>query len=252
MKIIIVDDEHILLKHLEKRVREITHCNNIKTYDNCNDVLEEIKTEFIDIAFLDIQMTGMNGMELAEILKKKFPRINIIFTTGHENFAVNAFNLNASAYLLKPITNESIRKALANLRYPVTEDIKSKIQFQCFGNFEVFYNSKPVEFKFNKTKEFLAYLVYKRGALCSNEEIISVLWDDFKQHNSYFKQLRQDLDNSLSSIGCNNILIWQRGKIGINTKIVECDYYEYLNGGKAVVKEFMTQYSWAEDVTALL
>lgn len=252
MNILVVDDESILLKHLMKLISDILPTAEINGFTQCDKAIDFANDNKIDIAFLDIRMTGMTGVELASILQENYPKMNIIFTTGYDSYALDAFKLNASDYLLKPITKEGVQKTLENLRYPITETHDIKVRFQCFGNFEVFVNSKPVEFKFSKTKELLAYLVYKRGALCTNEEIISVLWEDFSNHSSYFKQLRQDLNKTLCDLDCEDIIVRQRGKTGIVVEAVECDYYNYLNGDEASVKEFMSQYPWAEEVTALL
>lgn len=252
MTVLIVDDETILLNHLKKVVAQILPEAQIEGFDNCDEALSFADDNKIDIAFLDIQMVGMTGLEFASNLVETHQKINIIFTTGYEQYAMDAFKLNASGYLLKPITKDAVIKALENLRYPIMDDDQIRVKFQCFGNFEVFIDEKPLEFKFSKTKELLAFLVSKRGALCSNEEIISVLWEDFNDHNSYFKQLRQDLDKTLCENNCENILVRQRGKTGILVNKVDCDYFRYLNGEKITVREFMSQYSWGEDVTALL
>ena len=53
---------------------------------------------------------------------------------------------------------------------------KNKVRFQTFGNFEVFIDGQPVKFKYNMTKEMLAYLVDRNRALCTNNEIMAVLW----------------------------------------------------------------------------
>lgn len=252
MTCIVADDEHILLNHLQNIIKNIYPDANIFTFDNSESIVEFVKENKIDIAFLDINMPSMNGIELAKILHEEYPKLNIIFTTGYDTYAVKAFELNVSAYLLKPITKVAVENALNNLRYPLNSKLECKIKVQCFGDFEFFVDSKPIEFKFSKTKELLAFLIYKHGALCSNEEIISVLWEDDNDHNSYFKQLRQDLDKTLVKYNCDQILIRQRGKTAIITDLIECDYYDYLNGKNVVLREFMNQYSWGEEVTALL
>lgn len=252
MCIIVVDDESLLMKHLVKIISELEPNAKLYGFTNCEDVIQFINDNHVDIAFLDIQMIGINGMELAGILREKFPKINIIFTTGYDNYAVDAFKINASSYLMKPITKDAVEKALKDLRYNIEDENSQKIRFQCFGNFECFINNVPLDFTFSKTKELLAYIVYKNGSLCSNEELLAVLWEDDKDHFSYFKQIRQDLEKTFEEKGCENILVRQRGKLGIRTDKVLCDFYDYLNGKPVVIKEFMTQYSWAEDLTALL
>lgn len=252
MNVIIVEDEHILLNHMFKLVQELLPDAKISSFENYLLATSFIHNNKIDIAFLDIQIGTHSGLDIAKSIHSKNPKANIIITTGYDEYAVKAFDLNVSSYLLKPITKKSLEKALNNLRYPLETTEQTELTAQCFGNFEFFVNSKPMEFKFNKTKELLAYLIYKRGTLCSNQEIISVLWEDFKDHNSYFKQLRQDLDKTLAYYKCEQILVRQRGKMGICTHLINCDYYDYLNGKEPLVKEFMAQYSWAEEVTALL
>ena len=252
MNVLIVDDEKILMLHLQKLVSELLPDAEIKALTSSDEAIIYSNDNRIDIAFLDIRMMGISGVELASILRENYPKVNIIFTTGYDNYALDAFKLNASDYLLKPITKEGLEKAIKNLRYPINDSKEVRARIQCFGNFEVFVDSKPIEFKFSKTKELLAYLVYKRGAMCSNEEIIGSLWEDFENHTSYFKQLRQDLNKTLCDLDCENIIIRQRGKTGIIVDSVDCDYYRYLKGEPAPIKEFMIQYPWAEEVNGLL
>ena len=67
-----------------------------------------------DIAFLDINMRGMTGVELAKKLKDLCPKINIIFVTGYEEYKGDAMDLRASGYILKPVTKEQIDKELTD------------------------------------------------------------------------------------------------------------------------------------------
>ena len=137
--------------------------------------------------------------------------------------------------------------------------------FRTFGNFEVFADSIPLRFKYVKTKELLAYLVDRCGALCSNREITAVLWEeDGRDHASYLKSIRADLVTVLEEYGSGNVLVRRRGGIGIIPSKVVCDYYIYLNRMKHRGKpdseplyleyrgEYMTQYSWAEVTNSIL
>ena len=119
----------------------------------------------------------------------------------------------------------------------------------------MFIDGKPVKFKYDLTRELLAYLVDRNGAMCSNKEIMAVLWGD-KYSPSYFRSLIKDMKDIFSGVGCEDILTQQRGKIGIVREKVDCDYYDWLDGKSYVVNlyrgEYMTQYSWAELTTASL
>lgn len=72
-----------------------------------------------DVAFLDIQMRSMTGLELAKQLKERQPNVNIIFVTGFSEYTGEAIQLHASGYIEKPVTEEKIRRELDNLRHPV-------------------------------------------------------------------------------------------------------------------------------------
>jgi hypothetical protein len=102
----------------------------------------------------------------------------------------------------------------------------------------------------------LAYLVDRKGALCTNGEITAVLFEDDNGHEAYFRSLRKDLTDTLESAGCDGILAQQRGRIGIIPDLVECDYFNWCSGKRygsnAFHGEYMTQYSWGEYTNAML
>ena len=145
----------------------------------------------IDVAFLDVEMAVTSGVQLAQRLTLYQPQINIIFATGFGQYRDSAFDLHASGYLMKPITAEKVRVELAHLRYPVHG--KKRVQVQTFGNFDVFLDGRPVKFKYSKTKELFAYLVDRKGAMCTVGEMMSVLFEEDQGHETYFKSLRRDL-----------------------------------------------------------
>lgn len=73
----------------------------------------------VDVALLDIEIIGGNGLGLAKQLQALDPRTNIIFLTCHPEFAGEAFDLFASGYILKPLTSKKVKDQMAKLRYPV-------------------------------------------------------------------------------------------------------------------------------------
>lgn len=209
--------------------------------------------------FLDIELPDINGLELAKKIKSVYGNANIIFVTGHPEYALDAHKVFASGFLVKPYTEEDVRCVLANLRFPVAPKDTHDIRIQCFGNFEVFYKGVPVKFRRNKSKELLAYLVMRKGALCSHGEILQVLWEELPDSASLHAGLRNlifDLSHTFEEFGVDNLLERQRGALAVNTDILDCDYYKYLRGdliyGHLYRGEFMYQYSWAEETAANL
>lgn len=138
------------------------------------------------------------------------------------------------------------------------EGVKAPVlSFQTFGNFECFIDGQPIRFKYNKTKEMLAYLVDRKGAMCTNGELMSILWaEDSDKKKSYLKNLKADLTRVLAQAGLEDVLIKFRGSIGIATDKVSCDYYDLIDNKEAMLGnywgEYMNQYSWSELTHAYL
>ncbi len=255
MMILAVDDESLALKRLRESIEEIVPDAAIYTFQKASEALRFAESHACDIAFLDIQMQGLDGITLGRELKLRYPRINIVFSTGYGDYALDAMDMNASGYLLKPITAEKVRTALENLRYPVERAVGDMMRIQCFGNFEVFVAGKPLAFKYSKTKELLAYLVDRSGALCTNGEIMAALWED-DDHSAYLRSLRKDLVDTLKRFSCSNAVVQQWGKLAIVPQQVDCDYFRWQQGDLAAINayhgEYMAQYSWSELTNAAL
>ena len=254
MRIIAVDDEKIALEALSGAIKAIVAEDEVVSFRYPEDALEYAKENLCDIAFLDVEMVGMSGVELAEELKKHNSEINIVFCTGYDSYRGAAFEMHASGYLMKPITPEKIKHELENLRRPIYE--KKKLKVQAFGNFEVYSDGKPLAFKYRKSKELFAYLVDRVGAMCTVGEIIGILFEDEGGREDYFQKLRRDLLSTLEEAGCADAIVHQRGMLGVVVTEIQCDYYDYLNKKKDLATsyfgEYMSQYSFAEYTNAQL
>ena len=254
MIIMAVDDERLALENLTEAIAMAAPEAQIHRFRYPEDALGFAKETDVDVAFLDVEMVGMNGVELAERLQLYHPDVNIIFSTGYGHYRDVAFELHASGYLTKPITPEKVKKELENLRRPVRDP--KRVKFHAFGNFEAYLDGNPINFKYSKTKEMLAYLVDRKGALCTNGEIIATLFEDDEGHDAYLRSLRKDLTDVLEAAGCGEILSQQRGRIGIVPELVDCDYFNWCSGMRSASNafhgEYMTQYSWGEYTNAML
>ena len=249
VRVLVVDDERVIR---EGAIRVIEQClpnAEITPCERPEETIEAAGKAKYDIAFLDIQMPGMTGVELAKRIKKISPETNIIFSTAYQEYAGEAFEVHASGYITKPLTVEKVNAELNNLRHPIEDDDRG-LRVQAFGNFEVFYNGEPLRFKYTKTKELLAYLVDRNCAVVDIGEIRSTLWDDDEDRSSYIKQLRKDLVDTLKNVGANDAIVVMRGGIGILPSKVKCDFFDYLAGEPKGINsyhgEYMQQYSWAE------
>ena len=149
-----------------------------------------------------------------------------------------------------------VLREIERLQFPILTANK-RIHVTTFGKFETYIDGIPVVSKYNKTRELFAYLVDKNGTLSSTREIMSALWDDGrKAHISYFKNLRADMMEVLKKNGLGDVVVRQRGRLGIIPDMMDCDYFDMLAGDlKAIAKyngEYMSQYSWAEYTNGIL
>lgn len=251
MNAIVVDDERIILTTEAKKITRVLPDATITPFQNAREAITYAEQTKVDIAFLDINMLGMTGLELAEKLSSFNPKINIIFCTGYSEYSLDALDMYCSGYLMKPITEEAIQKALSKLRYPI-DDEQKLIKVQCFGNFDVFKDGQPVKFKNSKTKELFAYLIDRKGATISTKEMVVALFED-DDKVSYVRNLRADLHDTFDALGVGDVLLREGNNIGVDVKKIDCDYYDYLAGNKGLFKgEYMSQYSLGEDTLAQL
>jgi len=261
MSIIAVDDEKFALMDLQSAIEAAVNGAKIACFGTPRMALEYAKSYKVDIAFLDIEMSGMTGIQLAKRLKDINGKTNIIFVTGYSQYALDAFALHASGYIMKPVTKKAILDAVEHLHNPVSEDVDvqqgKKLRVQTFGNFEVFANDKPLVFTRSKTKEFFAYLIDRQGAKCTNDEIAAVIWEDAEDTpslKSLFRTLVADLTKTLNDAGFGDVIIKQRGQLAVAKDKISCDLYDFSTGKNvnSYMGEYMSQYSWAEFTNAYL
>lgn len=251
MEVIVVDDERIVLNAEETTIRRVLPDAAVHSFQKTKDSLAFAEENRIDIAFLDINIKGITGLDLAKKLQATNPRINIIFCTGYSEYSLDALDLYCSAYLMKPMTDEKVIKAIDNLRFPLSEKIKG-LKVQCFGNFEVYKDGQPIRFKHGKTRELFAYLIDRHGATVSTKDMVVALYEN-DDKVSYVRNLRADLNNTFEVLGFGDALVRSGGNMGVNVGKISCDYYDYLDGQKDLfLGEYMSQYSFAEDTLGWL
>ena len=254
MNAIAVDDEIYMLETLQEAVSTSSDIAIVEGFSSCSAALAYATENPVDVAFLDINMRGIGGLGLAEKLLELQPRCKIIFCTGYAEYAVSAFQLHASGYLMKPITPEAVQKEIDHIKgVKATEKL---LTIQCFGNFEVFYNGEILPFRRKKAKELLAVLIDRNGAGMTAKQLCTVLFPEDAEDTknaAYLRQLVLDLKNTLKAIRAESVLQHDTPYYHVDTNLVRCDYLSFLKTGKPEFHgEYMTQYSWAEGTCAML
>jgi len=115
VKILIVDDEELARARL-KRMLNTLEAQVVDEAKNADEAIEAVKDKGYDMAFLDINMPEISGLELGYELKYLNENLSIIFQTAYEEHALKAFDIGAVAYLVKPYSLEQVKDALARVR----------------------------------------------------------------------------------------------------------------------------------------
>ena len=253
MNILAVDDEYYALELMKHALEEVAGGSTVYLCRDVRSALQTATETKIDVAFLDIHMPEKNGVELARELKMLNPKVNIVFATGFSEYMKEGIDLRMSGYIMKPVTPEAVKTELENLRNPIEWSREKRVKILTFGNFDVLVDGNPLKFERKQAKEILAYLVDKRGTSATYAELASVIWEDEEYDRTKQKNLQvyvASLVKTLHSVDVKDLILKNRQGILVNTRIVDCDYYRFLEGDTRAINSFtgqyMSAYSWAE------
>ncbi len=262
MRIVIVDDDRFMTRILSDNIKAILGDEvEITVYNDPLVAKEKVGSRPVpDIVFMDIEMPGMSGIELTKYARKVFPRGHIVFVTAYTEHALTAWQLHMDGYLLKPVQQEDLKLLFDHIGLldDTARNIGSKLRIRCFGKFEVFRGEIPIKFSRSKAKELLAYLIAARGSAVTSGELCGILWDDatdIERKKTYLRQYASSLRAGLKAVDAEDVFIHNRDSYSVNIALINCDYYSYLRGNTMTVRytgEFMSQYSWAEEIGAQL
>ncbi len=252
MRVICVDDEHLVLNLVVYLCEQLPEIDEVKGFTESKKALEWLQTNKADLAILDIDMPVIDGISLAIRIKREQPTVSVIFLTGYSKYAVEAFKMHAQGYLLKPVNKEMLQ---AEIRYAMSSKAvpkETKIYVKTFGEFEIFVDGKPVHFARSKSKELLAFLIDANGANVSRATAFSALYEDIfydRKMQKQFDVIVRSLRESLNVSGAGEIFEIKSGMMRLNTDLFDCDLYRLLNGNVDAINEFrgeyMNAYSWA-------
>jgi two-component system LytT family response regulator len=190
LRAITVDDEfhnHLIFK---KMIEETGQIKVVAQFIDYRKVLEQIGDIKPDVVFMDIEMPGMNGLELAECLSVMDKDLQIVFVTAYRQYAIEAFRVNAIDYLLKPIDPYEINRVVNKLREstkinaPFSIDLEAvtnnQYMIRCLGEFEVYGNEskRMVHWLTSKVEELFAYFLVNQKKCINKCEICDALWPD--------------------------------------------------------------------------
>ena len=243
---------------LERIIKSIDPNGEYRSYTDVQSLITELSKP-AEMAFIDADMKDMDGITLAKKITARYPLCNIVFLADGAEYMQAAFGIHASGYIIKPFTKEKIQDEILHRRYIIPDLSGRPLKVQCFGKFEAFINGKPVELKRQKSKMLLAYLIDSRGALCDIDALIGNIEPDCPADDSTKRKIRiyiGDLVVFFVKNRVKDLIIKSSGTFGINTSLIDCDYYRYLSSDPYAISkyngEYMTGYDFAEETRELL
>lgn len=245
MQAIVVDDEssalHLFLDGVVTDSKREYHFFK----DNPKTILSYVRNNDVDLAFLDVNMPGINGLELAKDLIKVNPAMKIAFITGtnlKREDLDQKLAQSVVAILYKPLSAVELEKALSIVdKEDLILDVKT------FGTFDCFVNGHNVHFPSNKSKELLALLIVYNGKSLTMDQAITALWPDrdLDKAKILYRDAVWKLRATLEEIGVPCV-IFERALLTLRKEMVRCDYYELLEGKRKMGEEdFLPSYEWS-------
>lgn len=196
MKAILVDDEPLALDYLERQINKVSNISVVGRLTNLDICKERKLIEEVNVVFLDIEMPGINGLELAEQLLEINSNLSVIFVTAFKTYAVKAFELNALDYILKPVQLNRLQKTLdrADEKLKIHQitnqplSVNHKLQINVCRELTFEFTKDKIEivhWRTTKAQELFLYLLHHSGKTIRKSELIEILWSEFDQNKAY-------------------------------------------------------------------
>ena len=238
LKIVIVDDEKPTLCQLNKLIKNIDGIQVVGKYTLPSEAYVGILTLKPDVVFLDIEMPGMNGIELAGKLLEIDEDLQIVYVTAHKHYALDIFKVNSINFIMKPIMQDELTKTisrLAKFKGIQQRNLEEKNYIKCFGAFEIVSkNGTNIKLTSKKSAELLAYFILNRNQQIEKWKIGEALWPENNENHvsSNFHTTLFRLRKTIEKLGgFINITSIKGSKDGYCCQLenVDCDLVRFDN-----------------------
>ncbi len=246
MKIIVVDDELSALNTFLPNVIDDMDVECKMFMNAPRSALEYVRINRVDVAFLDIKMPEIDGLDLAERMLDINPKLKIVFISAYardEKGICERLKGRVAGFCHKPYNAEKIQRLLSVL----DNQKPAKIYLRTFDAFDLFVNGVAVNFTSGKAKELLALLTDARGSYVTMDTAIGNLWAD--KNADLGKRLYRDavckLRLKLKELDAEELVTFERGRAVINTKCATCDMWDFMENGGVFSGRYLPQYGWS-------
>ncbi|MBD8005340.1 response regulator [Bacillus norwichensis] len=275
MTAILIDHDLLALNVLEEKLIQNGKIEVIGKYTNPYQGLVESVKNQPAVVFLEIEFDGISGIELAKQIQKELPDTKIVFVTSNDRYAVDAFELMAADYIMKPVQVKRLSETINRLLELTSKKTESFPMVSCFHTIHFIYYGNDIEeievkWRTAKTKELFAYLIHHRNQSIRKDVLLELFWnqEDLKSGYSQLYTAIYHIRRMLKSIGFNitinslensyrlelndvllDVDVWEKGMEGETRYITRSRFLKQrkildLYKGDFVGEE---DYSWAEN-----
>lgn len=255
---IIVDDEKPAIDVLKLLLEKTGQICVVESFMNATDALSNLKSLKPDVAFLDIEMPEMSGLEFAEKIIEEDVDIEIIFVTAYDKFALEAFQVNAIDYILKPLSEDDILRVITKLEkvrslQTSVRAVSDKGCIYCFGRFQVYGVGceKSIRWRTSKAEELLAFFVTNLNTEVSKWVVTDALWPECEPEklNVNLHTTIYQVKKSLLAANIKFDFSYMNGKYKLELPGIYIDVAEFEMGTN--VDHFLTEESIEKQKKAL-
>ncbi|MBO0959914.1 response regulator [Neobacillus sp. MM2021_6] len=211
LRVMLIDDEEDALDLLEILLQQNENVAIVGRYTDPFQALQAFEGNGIDLVFLDIDMPGLKGTEVARKMKSVNPQLMVVFVTAYSEYAVEAFEIQSNDYLVKPVTPERLQLCISRIRPIIIEQRQSQNEIvhpyiQCMGGLYLHLpgdQKRTLSWKTKKEKEVCAFLVHHFDQPVDTDSIIEAIWPehDLKKAKGYLYTCLSYLRKSLKESG---------------------------------------------------
>lgn len=258
MRVIYVDDEQPALDNFRLTAAKFGDVRELHLFSRADETIRWVREHHVDVAFLDMEMPDMHGLELARTLMQIDRSIRVMFVTAFSQYALDAFSVNAIGYVLKPYSLSDIRNELdkaARMR-PISD---RRVQIETIPDFVVRVDGRILLVHRPKAEELFALLIDRADAGLTGGDAIACLWPDKPDGaatGALFRNTFKRLMDVLNANGVGSIIRVDGRRRYVDSEQVDCDLYRILGGDAEPLKryagEYMRRFSWAEERNAML
>ena len=182
INVILIDDEEFALLEMEFLLKEYPHVNILGKFTNPIEALDKIELMKPHCVFIDINMPQLGGLDVTKKIQKSMAEIDVVFVTAYEQYAVEAFKVEAMDYLLKPVSKERLDQTVERLLRGKGLNRQmggNMLELRCMGSLQVGWRGRaPIKWRTEKEKELFAFLLNKKDMEVSRDRIIDELWGE--------------------------------------------------------------------------